>query len=198
MHVFVTTSGYVANDKVFVSTTGGTAWTNITQNLPNLPADCIAIDTSTLGAIFVGTDIGVYYTDSFHTGWALYQTGLPNVIVDDLNINYGNYKIRAATYGRGVWECYLKKVSAVGVPNIAAGTAEGITVFPNPTADVWNLQFLKQKPANFIVKVFDISGHVVYTQKNASQIDASKLASGVYNIEVSVGDTHYNEKVVRQ
>ncbi len=196
MHVFVTTSGYSAGNKVFMSTTGGTTWTNISQDLPNLPADCIAIDTSTPGALFVGTDMGVYYTDSAQTGWTLYNTGLPNVIVDDLNINYANYKVRAATYGRGVWEAPLKK-PALGVtqPVVAA---PGIRLYPNPTDNSWNLQFSKQKPANYTVRVSDISGRVVHTQQNSDVIDASKLASGVYNIEVSYGETHSNIKAVRK
>ncbi len=195
--VFVTTSGYVAGRKVFLSTVGGTTWTNISQNLPNLPADCIAIDTSTAGALFVGTDIGVYYTDSSQTGWSLYQTGLPNVIVDDLDVNYGNYMVRAATYGRGVWQCGLKK-QPLSIPKVSTSPAAGVKVYPNPTSNTWNLQFLKQKPANFVVKVSDISGRTVYTQENAYQIDASQLASGVYNIEVVVGDAHYNLKAIRK
>ena len=196
MHVFVTTSGYSAGNKVFMSTTGGTTWTNISQDLPNLPADCIAIDTSTPGALFVGTDIGVYYTDSSQTGWTLYDTGLPNVIVDDLNINYANYKVRAATYGRGVWEAPLKK-PALGVAQPVAA-AQGIRLYPNPTDNNWNLKFLKQTPASYTVKVSDISGRIVHTQQNSDVIDASKLVSGVYNIEVSFGDTHFNIKAVRK
>jgi hypothetical protein len=35
--------------------------------------------------------------------WVPYKIGLPNVIVDDLQINYGTSTIRAATYGRGLW-----------------------------------------------------------------------------------------------
>ena len=199
MRVFITTSGYINGKKVFLSTTGGTTWTNITQDLPNLPADCIAIDTSTPGALFVGTDIGVYYTDSSQTGWTLYETGLPNVIVDDLNINYANYKVRAATYGRGVWQCNLKKQPTLGTKTVTnANTATIIRLYPNPTTSTWNLQFLKQKPADFTVKVSDITGRVILTQKDTYQIDASALASGVYNIEVGLGDAHYNIKAIRK
>ncbi len=196
MHVFVTTSGYSAGKKVWMSKLGGTTWTNISQNLPNLPANCIAIDTSAPGAIFVGTDMGVYYTDSSQTGWTLYETGLPNVIVDDIDINYTNRKVRAATYGRGVWEADLKK-SALKAPQIQAGPA-AISLFPNPTADNWKLQFPNQKPASFSVKVSDLTGRVVRTQINNDLINATTLASGMYNIEVLAGDARYNIKAVRK
>jgi xyloglucan-specific exo-beta-1,4-glucanase len=37
-----------------------------------------------------------------------YKFGLPNVIIDELEIHYGSKKIVAATYGRGVWQNNLR------------------------------------------------------------------------------------------
>jgi photosystem II stability/assembly factor-like uncharacterized protein len=198
MVVYVTLSGYTDGSKLFMSTTGGTTWINISSDLPNLPANCIAIDSSTPGAMFVGTDIGVYYTDSSQTGWTIYNTGLPNVIIDDLEVNWGNYNIRAATFGRGVWECKLKKDKPTGVTSIDPAKAVGIRVFPNPTTNNWRLLFQKQQPTSYSVKVTDLAGRIVLVQENKDLIDATKLASGVYNIEVIVDDAHYNIKAVRK
>ena len=201
MHVYVTTSGYDPANKVFSSATGGTTWTNLSSGLPNIPADCIAIDSSTPGAIFVGTDIGVYYTDSLHPGWAIYSTGLPNVIANDLETNYANHKVRVATYGRGVWENDLltppPPPPPSGIANIT-GSKPGVQVFPNPTNNNWKIVFEKQKPGNFIVTVTDIAGRTAFTQQNADLIDASHLANGVYNVEVTVGDIHYTVKAVKE
>lgn len=195
MLVYVTTSGYTAGSKVFVSTTGGASWSNISTGLPNVPADCIAVDSSTGGAIFVGTDMGVYYTDSSMSGFSLYSTGLPNVIVDDIDINYTNYKIRAATYGRGVWEAGLPHLGPLAVPAVpAVAHAE---LYPNPTHNSWKVIFAKQKPADFSLKVADIGGHIIHTQENSDIIDASKLAAGLYNIEVTAGNDHYDLKAIK-
>ena len=196
MRVYVTFSGYSNGKKVYMSTTGGTTWTNITQDLPNLPADCIAIDTSTPGALFVGTDIGVYYTDSSLTGWSLYDSGLPNVIVDDLQMSYANHKVRAATYGRGIWEADLKASTLNTPATVNAVTA--VNIYPNPTANKWQLRFVQQKPTNFEVKVSDINGRLISLQHNSEFIDASSLASGVYNIEVMFGDTHSTIKAIKK
>jgi photosystem II stability/assembly factor-like uncharacterized protein len=200
MRIFVTTSGYTNGKKVFMSTTGGTTWTNISANLPNLPADCIAIDTSTPGALFVGTDIGVYYTDSSTTGWSLYGTGLPNVIANDLNINYANYKVIVATYGRGVWECALVKpkptVSAVGKLNKPAGAF--VNIYPNPTTDNWKILFQVHKPADYSVKVTDVNGRLLRSLKNSDYIDATHLAPGIYNVEVNAGNETYNLKAIKE
>lgn len=195
MHIIATTSGYVAGDKVYASTNGGASWTNISADLPNIPADCIAFDTTTPGALFVGTDMGVYYTDSSQTGWTLYNTGLPNVIVNDLEVNYSNYKIRAATYGRGVWECAIKKAKPNAVKQVSILTGN-VSIFPNPSNDNWKLKF-GAKPANFTVRVSDATGKVLATYHNKDVIDASKLATGVYSIEVTAGSEHCTLKAIR-
>lgn len=198
MRVYVTTSGYEAGQKVFVSNTGGNTWTNISSNLPNLPANCIAIDSSTPGALFVGTDIGVYYTDSSQTGWTLYGSGLPNVIANDLDINYTNYKIRVATFGRGVWECRLKKDAPNAVNQVTKPTNIAVQVYPNPTKNNWQIIFTKQKPTSYSVKVADVTGRTVQEMTNSDRIDASALATGVYMIEVTFGTEHYAVKAVKE
>jgi PKD repeat protein len=103
--VLVTFSGYSSGNKVMRSTNGGTSWTNISTGLPNLPANCItAMPGATNGAYYVGMDVGVYYIDNTFTSWQPYFTGLANVPVFDLEIYQATGKVRAATYGRGVWE----------------------------------------------------------------------------------------------
>ena len=105
--VYVTTSGYSNGNKVFVTTDGGNNWENISQNLPNIPANTIVFQEGSDGGIYVGMDIGIYYTDSTLSNWQAFDLDLPNVIVNELEIHYGANVIRAATYGRGIWESDL-------------------------------------------------------------------------------------------
>ena len=115
-NVFVTFSGYSAADKVYSSTNGGSTWTNISSGLPNLPANCIIYVNNSNDAIYVGTDVGVYYRDGSMNSWTPFMTGLPNVIVNDLEIFYPTNKLRAATYGRGIWQSDLFS-DPTAVPN---------------------------------------------------------------------------------
>lgn len=102
---WVVLSGYSNGNKVFKTTNGGTTWTNISSNLPNLPANCVVYEPGSNDRIYVGMDVGVYVIDNSATNWVLYNTGLPNVPVDELDISpAAPGKLRAATYGRGVWE----------------------------------------------------------------------------------------------
>lgn len=106
-NVFVTFSGYSASNKVFKTNDGGTNWTNISAGLPNLPVNCIIYTNNSNDAIYVGTDVGVYYRDGSMSSWTPFMTGLPNVIVNDFEIFYPTNKLRAGTYGRGVWQSDL-------------------------------------------------------------------------------------------
>ena len=102
-----TFSGYVAGEKVYRTANGGSTWTNISGSLPNMPADTIAYRNSLHNGLYIGTDAGVYYRDDTMPDWVPYKSGLPNVIVEDLQIHYGTKTIRAATYGRGIWQAPL-------------------------------------------------------------------------------------------
>ena len=86
---------------------GGGSWTNISGTLPNMPVNTIAYQKSTHNAVYIGTDAGVYYRNEQLPDWVPYKFGLPNVIVDDLQIHYGTKMISAGTYGRGIWQAPL-------------------------------------------------------------------------------------------
>ena len=105
--VYVTFSGYSGGDKVYLTTNGGQTWQNITYNLPNIPCNSIVFQENSNGGLYVGMDVGIYYIDSSLGNWQAFDLDLPNVIINELEIHYGAEKIRAATYGRGIWESDL-------------------------------------------------------------------------------------------
>jgi hypothetical protein len=115
--VFVTYSGYTAGRKVFRSTNAGTSWTNISGSLPNIPVNCIAYETtggSPNDALYIGTDVGVYYRDDDLGDWVPFMNGMPAVIVLDLEINETYGYITAATFGRGYWRSLLYSACPYG------------------------------------------------------------------------------------
>lgn len=104
--VYLTFSGYSENEKVYKSTDGGLNWENYSAGLPNVPANCIVTqEGSTI--IYVGTDLGVFVRDADATEWQAFNEGLPNVIINEMEIDYQRGKLVAATYGRGMWESDL-------------------------------------------------------------------------------------------
>ena len=114
--LWVTNSGYSSGNKVFESTDGGSTWTNLSKNLPNVPALTIVKQKDSDDRLWLGNDIGVYYIDDNNNDWVAYNTNLPNVIVTELEINYTYNQIFAATYGRGIWKVDIP--SSLSVPTI--------------------------------------------------------------------------------
>ena len=97
----------MANNKVFYSSTGGSSWTNLSTGLLNIPANCLLYRPGSSDEIYVGTDLGVYYLTGNTGSWQLFGLGLPNVVVRDLEYTGGVERMRAGTYGRGLWEVDL-------------------------------------------------------------------------------------------
>lgn len=145
--IWITRSGYSAGIKVYKSVDGGAAWTNISGSLPNIPVNCVLNQTGTNQGIYVGTDLGVYYIDNDLTSWMPFSNGLPNVVIDELEIHYGSNKLRAATFGRGLWQTGIyDPASALPFVNFAGDTLSGCPGFNvqysdsttnSPTAWAW-------------------------------------------------------------
>lgn len=105
--IWVTTSSYDAGSKVYQSEDAGSTWTNISGNLPNLPANCVAIRPNSNDVLYVGMDVGIYSKSAAETDWTACVTGLPNVIINEIEINTGVNKIQVGSYGRGAWQMDL-------------------------------------------------------------------------------------------
>ena len=98
---------------VFQSNDAGATWTDISSGLPEIPVMCVIQNKQNTSEIelYAGTDVGVYVKVG-DDDWTLFSNGLPNVVVSELEIYYDTTspnlsRIRAATYGRGMWESEL-------------------------------------------------------------------------------------------
>ncbi|PLW93357.1 MAG: hypothetical protein C0591_14795, partial [Marinilabiliales bacterium] len=98
---------------VYETTNGGSTWTNISSGLPNIPVMCVIQNklNTTETELYAGTDLGVYAKVG-SGDWFSFNNGLPNVVVTELEIYYDNTtptnsRLRAATFGRGLWESDL-------------------------------------------------------------------------------------------
>ncbi len=130
-HVWITFSGYSQGYKIYGTNDGGATWYNYSGNLPNIPVNCIIYQNNSYDGLYIGTDIGIFYKDNNLANWQPFFNGLPNVIVDELEIHYPTNKIRAATYGRGIWESGL--YVPLSIPPVAAFIADRQTICPDET-----------------------------------------------------------------
>ena len=131
--VIITFGGF-GGKHVFQSLDGGESWTDISQNLPDLPVWAAVIDPFNTNHIYVGTDLGVYITEDRGTTWAPFMEGLPDaVFAFELNISPANKALRLASHGNGVYERPLQSV--IGNVEERPPLPELITLrqnYPNP------------------------------------------------------------------
>jgi len=200
-HMWLTMSGFTHNRKVYQSIDGGLTWENISLNLPNLPANCIVHEKGSDEGVYVGMDVGVFYKNNDLEEWVDFSDGLPNVIVNELEIQHDAEKIRAGTYGRGFWESDLYR-TGVSVNNTQI---QKLKIHPNPSTGLIHLSMMVRsgdREGNLNFR--DITGKILFSQSFTMEsesidmeLDLSAQAPGIYFLETIVGNTKINKKIVR-
>jgi photosystem II stability/assembly factor-like uncharacterized protein len=188
--VWVTYSNFMEGVKVFKSLDGGENWMNISGNLPNFPVNCIVYQPGTNDGVYVGMDVGVYYTDNDLNSWFDVSVGLPGVVITDLEIVQSAGKLVAATYGRGVWETELfNPVTSIG--NRASD--QTLKVWPNPASANISLQYTCHGESRVTIVLLDPFGNPVLTKHATNQggmvcdvIDLAGMARGTYVLSLFI------------
>ncbi|MFK7784561.1 MAG: GEVED domain-containing protein [Crocinitomicaceae bacterium] len=93
--------------KVYMTNDQGSSWQNITYNLGDMPIRSVVIDHTNASTIYLGCEIGVFKKAMNAATWSLYNVDLPNTSILELEVMNGSNTLRAATWGRGLWEFTL-------------------------------------------------------------------------------------------
>lgn len=104
-HLLVTYSNYGVNS-VWESTNGGTSWTSVEGNLPDMPIRWALFNPNNSDQAILATELGVWSTDNLNGGatvWGATNSGLANVSVDMLQLRQSDKYVIAATHGRGLF-----------------------------------------------------------------------------------------------
>ncbi|MCP4181555.1 MAG: T9SS type A sorting domain-containing protein [bacterium] len=164
---WVTCSGFEEGLKVYKTINSGESWVNISRNLPNLPANCIVEHKGKQhNPIYIGMDVGVYYTNDTLNQWILLNDQLPNVIISELEIHEASNKLYAATFGRGIWNVDLYENTDNPENNIYNSDME---TYPNPSNGTFELVLYNFQSENASLKVLDITGKTVYSSTITSE-----------------------------
>lgn len=193
--VGITFGKYTNGEKVYASGDYGATWSNESGTLPNIPIHCIVMRTGTTGETYIGTDMGVYFTNESMTDWVAYNTGLPNVLVYDLEINYSNEKVRAGTFGRGMWESNLNSnTTPNAISESAAEKVSKMKLHPSPVSDILSVEFSNLEGNDYSMIIYNIVGGVIEQKANVVNskitVDVSNYDSGVYFISL-INDSRY-------
>src|SRR5262249_42956022 len=121
---FAAFSGF-GTGHVFNTTDGGTSWRDVSDNLPDLPVNAIAIDTEMPNIVYIATDLGVFVSRSGGGRWRMIDSGLPMAAVFDLDLNRRTGQLIAATHGRGMFVLPLDGIDDAVPPQVSVESPRG-------------------------------------------------------------------------
>ncbi|WP_299522762.1 T9SS type A sorting domain-containing protein [Winogradskyella sp.] len=184
------------NEKVYLSTDGALSWASIRWDLPNFSSQALAWQDNGEDGLYVGMNYGVYYTDNtLGNTWVPFNNGLPNVRINELEINTADNRIYAATYGRGLWRSNVYN-STLSVSDLEFND---LLMFPNPAAGEVNLKWNKLEDVS--IRIYDAQGKIVFYGKkvnlfNEFKIDMSSLDSGLYFVKLNSNNGEITKKLI--
>jgi photosystem II stability/assembly factor-like uncharacterized protein len=181
---YVCMAGFSSGRKVYMTNNGGTSWTNITFNLPNIPVNCIKQLPATK-TMMVATDLGIYTLAFGSSAWVNNSTGLPNVIISDIEFNVPLNKIYISTFGRGIWQTSYNVFTNIAKPEKVTFSFK---LFPSINDGKFTLQF--DNAAERKLEVIDVMGKTVHTgSSKQDQIQMNlNLLPGAYYLRVVSAD----------
>ncbi len=180
---------------------GGESWTDAEGNLPDIPVRWAIYHPNNTGQALLATELGVWSTTELNNDevtWVQDIDGLANVRVDMLILRPTDNMVLAATHGRGFFTAQYPLDPYVSV---AEKESTKLSVYPNPSSGLVNIQIPAAKSGMARIQVFDASGREV-SAANADagiqnyQINLSNQPRGNYIVKMILDGKSYTEKVV--
>ncbi|MEP6508988.1 MAG: glycosyl hydrolase, partial [Gemmatimonadales bacterium] len=104
--VYATFDGHRSNDfnaYVLKSTDYGKTWKSISSNLPISSVQVIREHPRAGNLLFIGNEVGAFYTGNGGGSWSKLQYNLPTVPVHDIKIHPRENDLIIGTHGRGIF-----------------------------------------------------------------------------------------------
>lgn len=104
--VYATFDGHRNDDfatYVYRSRDFGATWQAIGTGLPSSSVNVIVEHPHTAGLLFLGNEVGAYYSVDGGDQWGRLTGNLPTVPVDDIKVHPRDNDLVLGTHGRGIW-----------------------------------------------------------------------------------------------
>jgi photosystem II stability/assembly factor-like uncharacterized protein len=189
---YATFSGYRLDSRlahVFRTADAGATWQDISNNLPEAPVNVILVDPQYPGRLYIGTDVGAFFSTNTGESWAAMGAGLPTSAVSDMALHAPSRIARAFTHGRSAWDIDLDQlVTSVAAAAELPARAQLGQNYPNPFNPSTTLEVRLALRSRVRLTVHDVLGREAGVVLNETleagahpvTISGASLASGVY------------------
>jgi len=191
--IVVTFSNYGVSS-VWYTFSGGVHWSEKEGNLPDMPVRWGILHPLNSNHVMIATEVGVWTTDNIEQEeviWTPELDGLANVRVDMLKVRESDFRVIAATHGRGMYQTYWHAEPKYPSPVPEAGD---VLLYPNPSSGLVTIGYHSQMNVEMNVRVYDTHGRLQFSKDFMSyigelekSIDLSHLAPGTYVCEIRIG-----------
>ncbi len=147
---------------------------------------------------------GVTLTSSSTTGnqWYLNGVLIPGATGQTYTAtSNGNYTVVVTTSGCSSSSSSIQAVTTVSI--IDVNDPFGINIFPNPSDGDFTIEFNTQRNSNFVIKMSNAIGQVVYTEtvpgtgaRITKIVRIKDLETGMYNLQITAGTDEMVKKVI--
>ena len=195
--LYATFSGF-GSDHVYKTTDAGDNWFSIDNGLPDVPTNTILIDPLNPDDIYVGNDLGVYYSENGGVSWEPFSEELPEaVMIYDLNNSPSNRKIRIATHGHGIYQRnYVNDILAVD--ELATANAN-IRLYPNPASEKVTISISENSSPITSIQLYDINGKFIRDiDSNQRIINVSALSNGIYFVKLTSTTSSITKRLLKR
>ncbi len=206
MTFYVTFSGYSLDENtpyIFVTHDAGSTWTDVTDNLPHAPVNAVEVDPSHPNLVYVGTDMGVYYSTEGGGNWQPLGTGLPNSVVMDLALDDGSRTLIAGTHGRSMFRFDLRTLD-IAEDEHGGTEANGFNLIAIAESKTIRISLQVPRKEHVTVQLFSPVGRFISTVFDGTldegvhsfDYNARRLPGGAYFIRVKIGERSFTRKVL--
>jgi hypothetical protein len=84
------------------------------------------------------------------------------------------------------------------VGSLSENNLKGISIYPNPATSKLRVERFNQAAINARYKIYNLQGAVLAQGDDASVIDVSRLAIGMYVLEVEIGGAFSRQSFVKR
>ncbi|MBX2828906.1 MAG: T9SS type A sorting domain-containing protein [Flavobacteriaceae bacterium] len=188
------------SNKVLITNDGGQTWSPLLLNLPNFQALSIVWDNNGENGLYLGMNYGIYYIDDTFTEWQPYFNNLPNVIINELEINFAEGKIYAGSYGRGLWVSSTQYGTILNTDENVL-SEEKVVLLPNPANEEVTIQLTEAMETD--IRVFDMAGKLLIYQADVEingrhSIDISQLNTGIYFVRMNSDYGTVTKRIIKE